>query len=69
MHPQVAKTEWMAASAGSEAISLELQLPGAPPNEEFSLVLTIGLEMGTPQSTGLIQAVKYAGCGKILAVG
>jgi hypothetical protein len=68
MHPQVVKTEWMAASAASEAVSLELQLPGTPPNEEFSLVLTIGLEMGTPQSTGLIEAVKYAGCGKILAV-
>jgi hypothetical protein len=68
MHPQVAKTEWMAVNAGSEAISLELQLPEAPPNDEFSLVLTLGMELGTPQSTGLIQAVKYAGCGKILAV-
>jgi hypothetical protein len=68
MHPQVIKTEWLAVNAGSEVISLELQLPGSPPNEEFSLVLTLGLEMGTPHSTGLIQAVKYAGCGKILAV-
>jgi hypothetical protein len=47
---------------------MDLQMPAAPPNEEFSLVLTIGIQMGTAQSTSVIQGLKYAGGGKILAV-
>jgi hypothetical protein len=67
--PEVVKTEWMAVESGTEAIILKLQMPEAPPDEEFSLVLTLGIEMGTAKSKVLIQGVKYAGCGKILTVG
>jgi hypothetical protein len=68
LHPQVIRSEWMAVNSGSEAVSMDLQMPAAPSNEEFSLVLTIGIQMGTAQSTSVIQGLKYAGGGKILAV-
>lgn len=67
--PEVVKTAWMAVKAGCEAITMELQMPVAPPDDQFSLVLAIGIEMGTALNTALIQGVKYAGSGKILAVG
>jgi hypothetical protein len=66
--PEMAQTEWMVVQSGTEAISMELQMPVVPPNDQFSLVLTLGIEMGTANSTVLIKGVKYAGCGKILAV-
>ncbi|HJW17075.1 MAG TPA: hypothetical protein VJ499_08140 [Flavisolibacter sp.] len=67
--PEAVMTAWMAVTAGSESISMELQMPVAPPDDQFSLVLAIGIEMGTAQSTALIKGVKYAGTGKIAKVG
>jgi hypothetical protein len=68
IHPQLVNSEWMAAHTRTEAVTLQLNMPVPPPNEEFSLVLTLGIEMGTATSTTHIQTVKYAGSGKILAV-
>jgi hypothetical protein len=67
--PEVVRTDWKAINAPSEATTLELAIPSLPPNNHFSLVLTIGIEMGTAKNLSLIKGVKYAGCGKIMAVG
>jgi hypothetical protein len=67
--PEVVRTDWKAVNAPSEATTLELAIPTLPPNNHFSLVLTIGIEMGTAKNLSLIEGVKYAGCGKIMAVG
>ena len=69
MHPNVVKTQWMAVDAGCEPIHMELKIDNMPPDDAFSLVLTIGIEQGTAKSNTLIQGVKYAGAGKILKVG
>lgn len=66
--PAVVRTDWKAVNASSEATTLELAIPTLPPNDHFSLVLTIGIEMGTAKSLSIIEGVKYAGCGKIMAV-
>jgi hypothetical protein len=66
--PGVVKTAWKAVNTHSEGINLELTLPATPPNDHFSLVLSLGIEMGTAKSLSLIEGIKYAGCGKIMAV-
>jgi hypothetical protein len=63
-----AQTEWYPVKSGSPALSLEVQLPLAPPNNDFSLMLAIGVLMGTAGAAGSITDIRYAGCGKILAV-
>jgi hypothetical protein len=65
--PQVAQSVWLATKAGSEALTLELQLPYPPPNAHFALVLTLGIMMGTAGKSGELEPVKYAGCAKVLA--
>lgn len=65
---QLVQTEWMAVKSGSESLNLEVQMPQAPPGTEFSLVLTLGIQMGTAKSNTIMEGIKYAGSGKILAV-
>ena len=67
LFPRVAESGWIPTAAGSEALALELQLPYAPPDNHFALVLTLGILMGTAGRRGQLEAVKYAGCGKVLA--
>lgn len=69
LFPAVARGEWLPTAQGSEAFTLELQLPTAPPDEHFALVLTVGVLMGTAGKSGRLEAVRYAGCGRVLAAG
>jgi hypothetical protein len=68
LHPQVVYSDWYAANSGSPALSLEVDLPPAPPVDDFSLVLATGVQMGRVETAGAITGVRYMGCGKILAV-
>jgi hypothetical protein len=61
-------SDWYAANSGSPALSLEVDLPQAPPGNDFSLVLVTGVQMGRVETAGAITGVRYMGCGKILAV-
>ena len=65
---QAVQTEWYPVKGGSPALSLELQLPVAPPDNDFSLMLAVGVGMGVVGTAGSITEVRYAGSGKILAV-
>ncbi|HYK55704.1 MAG TPA: hypothetical protein VEV15_04435, partial [Flavisolibacter sp.] len=65
---QAAQTEWYPVKSGSPALSLKLQLPVATPNSDFSLMLAIGVGMGSVGTGGSITGVRYAGSGKILAM-
>jgi len=67
--PEIIKTEWMATQSETDIINLELKMVQLPPDDQFILVLTLGIEMGQAKSKLLIKTVKYAGCGKILKVG
>lgn len=48
--PQTAVSAWTLTAEGSEAMTLQLQLPYTPPDEHFALVLTLGVLMGTPDA-------------------
>ena len=61
-------TEWSPVKIGYRSQQVELQLDNPVFDEHCHLILSIGIELGT-QSRGTIQHVKYAGCGKILAMG
>jgi hypothetical protein len=64
--PLSAESPWTPTAEGSEAMTLQLQLTYTPPDDHFSLVLTLGVLMGTPGRRGQVEAVKYAGCAKVL---
>lgn len=67
--PLAVTSDWTPATAGSEAMTLDLQLPYTPPDDQFALVLTLGVLMGTAGRWGQPEAVKYAGCAKVMAAG
>lgn len=66
--PATAQSEWYATKNGSPAQTLELHLPTVPENEAFSLVLSVGIQMGSAGALGNLEVVPYTGCGKIVAV-
>lgn len=63
-------TPWQTVTDTFPAQTLELRLdiPGAI-KDSHTLVFAIGVEMGAPGVSGLIEEVKYAGSACILAVG
>lgn len=65
--PGVAESDWFPSASRSDPFTLELTLPYTPPTEHFSLVLTVGILMGTVSKSRATKPVKYAGCGKVLA--
>ena len=67
IYPQKAVSEWLIVKTGSEPIQLDLQLPGAPSFKSYSLVLSVGIEMGGAGKGGAIETIRHTGCGKILA--
>jgi hypothetical protein len=69
LFPQVIETEWYPAKSGSPALKLDALLPSAPANKDFSLMLSVGIQMGSVGASGAIEGIKYAGSGKILAIG
>jgi hypothetical protein len=67
-HPEKEVTQWNPTHCGSAPVTLQLSLPYLPPNEAYSLVLSVGVEFGRVLSAGRIEPVKGAGSGKILAL-
>jgi hypothetical protein len=65
--PVKAVSEWQIVKSGSGAIALNLQLPEAPTFNSYSLVLSVGIEMGRAGNGGAIETIRHTGCGKILA--
>lgn len=59
---------WFKSLEGSEATALALKLDVVPPNNDFALLLSIGIRYGKLASADLIQQVKYAGSAKVLMV-
>ena len=69
MYPVVAESGWTPTAEGAGAMTLQLQLPYTPPDDHFALVLTLGMLMGTIGRRGQVDAVRYAGCAKVLGAG
>jgi hypothetical protein len=66
-YPERVVSEWLVVKTGSEAMQLDLQLPCAPSFNSYSLVLSVGIEMGRAGNEGAIETIRRTGCGKILA--
>ncbi|NII23559.1 hypothetical protein HB364_00605 [Pseudoflavitalea sp. X16] len=66
--PVCAVTVWHPVKKGCPAIPLELQLPVSPPDNQFTLLLSIGIRYGIQEDARIISQVRYAGAAKILAV-
>lgn len=65
------RTEWFTLKNDLPAQVIEV-IPYKPVgalNEHVTLVLGIGIEFGTVGDDGLPEAVKYAGCAKVLGLG
>lgn len=63
-------TDWQPVQQAFEAQSFTLQLFSLHGIDDTkSMILSIGIQMGTPITNAFIQEVKYASCAKILTVG
>lgn len=59
------ETPWYTSSNGSESIALPMNIPYLPPDENFTLILTIGLRFGKVGRNGTIEQVPYTGSARI----
>jgi len=66
--PVVAMTDWYPLLEGSPVTSLEIKYPILPPDEQFSLIISIGIRFGMMRSATLIDQVPYVGAARVLAM-
>jgi hypothetical protein len=63
-----AATDWLSVNETSTPVKMDLKFDETPTDNAFSLMLAIGLEFGR-YSQGTVEALKYVGAAKILAMG
>ena len=64
------QTEWLSTKNIFTGITQEIKLrKSLSLDDNANLLLSLGIEFGRPVSNTVVEAVKRAGCGKILAVG
>ena len=69
-NPVQVRTDWFSAAEEIGSVIREIELAtGTLIDASGSLVVSIGIEFGRNLSNRIIEAVRFAGCGKILAVG
>jgi hypothetical protein len=61
-------TDWYPVLGGAPATTLELKLEGMPPDQSFSLMLSVGICFGAMHDAATIKQVKHAGSAKVLAM-
>ncbi len=61
-------TPWHPVLKGAPATELKLKLGMMPPNDAFTLMLSVGIRFGTLQDAATIVQVPNAGAAKILAL-
>lgn len=66
--PVIAETPWYPCVEGSPGSDLVLNMPGVLPDEDNSLMLSIGILFGTPVSNQLVKKDKKPGSGMIFCV-
>ncbi len=62
-----AETPWCAGRDRSQPAVIDLAIPQMPPDDNFSLMLSIGIKYGVIRNGGIEQVPKV-GCGKVLVV-
>lgn len=68
LFPQTVNTDWWPVVKGSAATRLELNCPAAPPNQSFTLMLSLGIRFGTTGAANQVDQLKYAGAARIIAL-
>jgi len=68
---KIAESDWYPVLKGSPATTLDIQLNSTPPDQSFSLVLSVGVRYGalrgnSIQDAGSVEQVKRKGGAKIL---
>ncbi len=66
--PPCIGTIWRPVKQGCPTTPLELRHAFVPPDDHFTLVLTIGIMYGIQQDAQTIEQARYAGAAKVLAV-
>jgi hypothetical protein len=66
--PDYFQTDWFAVSKGCGEQTLQLQIKKTPPDENFSLMLSVGLLYGAVTEPGKWDQALYAGSAKLLAM-
>jgi hypothetical protein len=64
----IASTPWQLVRGRSDGATLNVTLKDLPPDDHFSLMLSIGIRYGAVMNHGVIEQVKYAGGAKVLAL-
>jgi hypothetical protein len=59
---------WYAALKGSPESTLNIAADQLPPDESYSLMLTVGVQFGSPMEDDVVAQVKRAGAAKILGI-
>jgi hypothetical protein len=62
------QTEWHSTTKTCKSQTLEISVDKTTLNENEALILAAGIEFGTPDNSGVVQAKQYSGSGKILAI-
>lgn len=67
--PVMATTPWLPTSVGLEATPLNITVPQRPPENDFSLMLSIGIRYGMFLGDGTVLQSRRVGAAKVLAMG
>jgi hypothetical protein len=61
-------TEWLPVTKGMDPLTLEIAEVNTPPDNDHSLLLTIGIRFGAMYGGGIVEWVKDGGAAKVLGV-
>jgi hypothetical protein len=64
-----AYSAWYTVQQSYEGSAYTVQLKAKDLEDDMTLILSVGIEMGMPLSNTVVDIVKYTGCAKILSVG
>jgi hypothetical protein len=64
----MASTPWHPVADHAAPANLELNTAADPPDDLFSLILSVGIRYGTMKNNSVIEQVRHAGSAKILAL-
>lgn len=66
--PIITSSPWFPVLEGSAPVHLTLPYPFQPPDENYSMLLSIGICFGRMRNANTVEQVAYTGAAKILAV-
>jgi hypothetical protein len=66
--PNGTTSPWFPVQKGNPPFQLDIKLQPAAPTDTFTLLLTIGIRLGTPVDMDKVEQVKYGGSAKVLGV-